>query len=241
MCFRLAGETFPVSVFIFDLTVSPLVVSPPTQECSDSGWQVKAGGSEGRPDGGAQTQTKQLEMLLLFFFCLLSLSRLISAIFSLFLYVSPSMPVSVLHSCLFVEKQKRRKCLAFYLFCFFLSGFCFHASHLPWSHSLRLPLSLFTPLFSLSLLSHVMNIMIVLPRLMIILQCEGHCSNNLTTDDVFSASFKWATLAPLFLSYEEMDTDCAVGGVGSSGLSLLCTSKLLRAPIFVYDTPDIFV
>lgn len=97
---------------------------------------------------------------------------LISAIFSLFLYVSPSMPVSVLHSGLFVEKQKRRKCLAF--ICFFSVRFRFHASHhLPQSHSV--PLSLFTPL--LSLLSHVMNIMIVLPWLMIILQREDHCSN----------------------------------------------------------------
>lgn len=61
--------------------------------------------------------------------------RLISAIFSLFLYVSPSMPVSVLHSGLFVGKTKKgEKCLAFYLFlfCVFISvWFCFHASHLP--------------------------------------------------------------------------------------------------------------
>lgn len=190
LCFCLTGDTFPVSLLCYLpcthwLSFLSLCLSH-KQECSDSGWQVKAGGSEGRPDRCNQTQTKQLEMLLLFSFLLsLTLSRLISAIFYLFLYVSPSMPVSVLHSCLFVEKQKRRKCLAFYLFwdfflfCFFFSvSFYFHASHLPWSHSLSLSLSFLTPLFFLSLLSHVMNIMIVLPRLMIILQCEGHYSNN---------------------------------------------------------------
>lgn len=182
-------------------------------------------------------------MLLLFFSSVsLTLSRLISAIFSLFLYVSPSMPVSVLHSCLFVEKQKRRKCLAFYLFLFFV--FCrvfrFHASHLPWSHSLTLPLSL----FSLPLLSHVMNIMIVLPRLMIILQCEGHCSNNPWCSHnwcVQLVGLKWAISAPLFLRDEETDTDCAVGGVGSVGLSSLRTSNLFLAPIFMYDTPLIYL
>lgn len=56
---------------------------------------------------------------------------------------------SVLH--LFIcGKDKKRKCLAFYLFFFFFRQvFCFHASHMPWSHSLTL--SLFTPLFSSTL------------------------------------------------------------------------------------------
>lgn len=96
------------------------------------------------------------------FFLSLSLFRLISAIFSVSLRLS-------LHACfsaalLFVEKQKRRKCLAFYFF-LFSDGFYFHASHLPWSHCICLS----SPLSSASLLSHVMDIMIVLPWLMIIL------------------------------------------------------------------------
>lgn len=74
---------------------------------------------------------------------------------------------------------------------------------------------------------------------MIILQCEDHCSNN-PTADVSSVSLKWATLAPLFFHDKETDTDCAVGGVGLAGMSL-CTSHLFLAPVFVYDTPLIYL
>lgn len=38
----------------------------------------------------------------------------------------------------------------------------------------------------------------------------------------------------LFLHDEETDTDCAVGGVGSAGLSLLWISNLFLAPIFFF-------
>lgn len=98
--------------------LSPLF---PSQECSDSGWQVEARCSEVRPDGCNQTQTKQLELLLLFFFFSLTLSPHLCHLFCF--SASPSMLVSVLHSCLFVEKkQKRRKMLSF-LFVFFFPLF----------------------------------------------------------------------------------------------------------------------
>lgn len=97
----------------------------PTQECSDSGWQVKAGGSEGRPDGCTQTQTTQLEMLpLFFFFVSLSLSLASSLPSFLFLYVSPSMPcfsAALLFVCGKTKKEKMLRFLfVFLFFCFFL-------------------------------------------------------------------------------------------------------------------------
>lgn len=64
---------------------------------------------------------------------------------------------------------------------------------------------------------------------------------DVLTADVSSVSFKRAILAPLFLRDEEGDSDCAVGGVGSAGLSSLRTSNLSLAPIFVYDTPLIYL
>jgi len=46
------------------------------------------------------------------------------------------------------------------------------------------------------------------------------------------------SLTLLFLRDEETDTDCAVGGVDSAGLSLFCTSNFFLAPIFVYTPPQ---
>lgn len=116
----------------------PPLCAPP-QECPVSARQVKAGGSEGRPGGRNQTQTEHLEMLLLFFLSL-SLSHLISAIFS----VSLRLPPRLFHGrklvYLWKEIKKRRKCLSFYAvfvlfsirFTFFLHLICHEAirSHL---------------------------------------------------------------------------------------------------------------
>ena len=145
---KLSPSLLPFLLFDSVLTDSLLSLCL-LQECSDSGWQVKAGGSEERPGGCTQTQTKLLEMLLLFFSSVslslslsLSCARLISAIF---FSVSLRLPLHACFSAALVylwKKQKMRKCLAFYLFfCFvncFLSGFlfsCISSAMKPFTHA----------------------------------------------------------------------------------------------------------
>lgn len=182
-CFCLAGETFPVSLAVFPIWPrthwqSPLFVSlTGVFRLWLTSQSRRLWGTTWWMHSNANTTARDATVVFFLLSLSLSCARLISAIF-----FSVSLRLS-LHACFSAalvylwKKQKRRKCLAFYLFfCFvycFCQVFCFHASHLPWSHSLTLPLSL-TPLFSP--LSHVTDIMIVLPRLMIILQCEGHRS-----------------------------------------------------------------
>lgn len=141
--------------FFHMFTIRPLTVfspcAPTPQECSFSGWQVKAGGSEERPNGRNQTQTAELEKLLFFFSSLLlTLCRLISAIVCVSLCLSlHAMFQCCTLVCLSGEKKNKKETLLSFLcfgFFFFSVGFCFHdASHLPWSHSLTLPQ--FNPLY----------------------------------------------------------------------------------------------
>lgn len=163
---------------------------------------------------------------------------LISAIFS----VSLSLPPCLFQCCtlVYLWKNKKRKCLAFICFLFFSVRFCFHASHhLPWSHSV--PLSLFTPL--LSLLSHVLNIMIVLPWLMIILQCEDHCSNNPRCSHSWCVlgQFKMSDFCPTLPPrrgnrHRLCCRWCRLGGDVIMYITFIsCTCFCLRHP------PDIFV
>lgn len=115
-------------------------------------------------------------MLLLFFF-FLSLSLASSLPSFLFLHVS--LPPCPFQCCTLVcGKTKKEKMLSF-LFYFFsvfcwVSFSCVSSAMKPFT---RAPSASPHPSSS-SLLSHVMDIMIVLPWVMIILQCEGHCSNN---------------------------------------------------------------
>lgn len=64
-------------------------LSAPPQEYPFSARQVKAGGSEGRPGGCAQTQTQQLEMLLLFFSLFLSLVSSLPFFFCFITFLPP--------------------------------------------------------------------------------------------------------------------------------------------------------
>ena len=122
---KLSPSLLPFLLFDSVLTDSLLSLCL-LQECSDSGWQVKAGGSEERPGGCTQTQTKLLEMLLLFFSSVsLSLSfSLLRAphLCHLFLCFFTSPPPCLFQCCtrLFVEKTKNEKMLSFlfvFLFC----------------------------------------------------------------------------------------------------------------------------
>lgn len=74
------------------------------------------------------------------FFCL-SVSLSASSLPS-FLCFFMSLPPCLFQCCtlVYLWKNKKGEMLSFFFFFFFLSG-CFHASHLPWSHSLTLCLS----------------------------------------------------------------------------------------------------
>lgn len=94
----------------------------------------------------------------------------------------------------------------------FLCCFCFvfhqvyflPASHLPWSHSFTPPLPLLIPLFSPPLLPCVKDVMIVLPRLTIILQCGVIVViGDVLMADVSLVSVNWMILVLLFLLCKE--------------------------------------
>ena len=141
------------------------------------------------------------------------------------------MPVSMLHSCSFVEKQKRRKCLAFICFCFVWFSFCQVLFSFTLSYAMK-PFTLSVSLhpYLLPLFSQVMNIMIVLPRLMIILQCEDHCSNNPR------CSYDWCVHSKFEMSYL---SSALLPWWGNRhrllffGRSVI-TSSLFLAPIFFF-------
>lgn len=125
----------------------------------------------------------------------LSLSPHLCHLFSVSLRLS-------LHACfsaalLFIcGKTKKEKMLSFlFVFVFFLfSEFlfsCISSAMKPFTHAPSVSLH-HSPLF----LTHIMNIMIVLPRLMIILRCEGHCSNNPRCSHSRCVRFKWTILGP---------------------------------------------
>lgn len=130
------------------------------------------------------------------------------------------MPISVLHSCSFVEKPKGENASLFVFLFYFMH--CFEASHSLSSHS---------PTLSLSL-SHVMNIMIVFLRLMIILQFYRNVYNPYSSVTAGSVLNEWHQLLSYPLVRGQSQMDCTVARLGwANKSSFISTNVFFLVPI----------